>query len=469
MKFQKTIKQQRKMLYLFIGISIVGVLSFLFIVLQPHLILTKDEITIAYQSTFEPEKIKAQLFWNDISSQVKVKSSVDPNQVGTYEVLYRVKKWGHWYQKKQMVHVADLTPPEFELQGVNPAIICPKGDYQEEGVKATDNLDRDVTDQIKTYVTDTKIVYEVTDKAGNRAMATRDLVREDTVAPELTLQGAEVLSIYQGDGYIDPGYQANDSCDGSVEVTVKGSVDTNKIGTYTITYEAMDESGNKAEKVRTVRVVAKPDQRDKVIYLTFDDGPSSTITPGVLQILKEENVKATFFVIHHSDNLNYLIKQAYEEGHTVAIHSYTHNYGQVYASEAAYFQDLNLMREKIHSITGVYSNFIRFPGGSSNTVSRFNPGIMSRLSKEVLARGYQYFDWNISSGDAGGARNSTEVYNNVVRALGAKTNIVLMHDFEGNYKTLNALRDIIRYGKQMGYTFSPITETTPAIHHGINN
>ena len=94
---------------------------------------------------------------------------------------------------------------------------------------------------------------------------------------------------------------------------------------------------------------------------------------------------------------------------------------------------------------------------------------MSRLSTEVLQKGYHYFDWNVSSGDAGDVNSTEAVYNMVVKNLKNGNNIVLMHDSENNYKTLNALRDIIRYGKNNGYSFSAINMNTPMVHHHINN
>ena len=206
-----------------------------------------------------------------------------------------------------------------------------------------------------------------------------------------------------------------------------------------------------------------------MIYLTFDDGPSSSITPELLDILKEENVKATFFVLNHGSNLDYLIKREYDEGHTVALHGSSHNYKQIYSSTDAFFNDLSIIQNKVESITGEKPMIIRFPGGSSNTVSRFNPGIMSILTKEVNMKGYHYFDWNVGSGDAGEAHTPDEVYNNVIKNLGNKNNVVLMHDYAGNYKTLNAIKRIIRYGKNNGYTFERITMNTPEIHHRVAN
>ena len=132
--------------------------------------------------------------------------------------------------------------------------------------------------------------------------------------------------------------------------------------------------------------------------------------------------------------------------------------------------NITKLQEKIKKSTGYATKITRFPGGSSNTASKYNPGIMTKLSKEVVSRGYKYFDWNVSSGDAGGAKSSQDVYRNVISGLNLnRANVVLMHDFSGNTKTVNALADIIDYGLKNGYTFSRITDSTPMVTHGVNN
>ena len=127
------------------------------------------------------------------------------------------------------------------------------------------------------------------------------------------------------------------------------------------------------------------------------------------------------------------------------------------------------MQDRVKRITGQTSMIIRFPGGASNTVSRkYSPGIMSRLTQSVLEKGYKYYDWNISSGDAGGTTTSSGVYNNVINNLRKnRANIILMHDIKPY--TRDALRQIIKYGKESGYTFEKITMDTPMITQSVNN
>ncbi len=209
------------------------------------------------------------------------------------------------------------------------------------------------------------------------------------------------------------------------------------------------------------------DNKDKTIYLTFDDGPS-LITEKILDLLKEENIKATFFVIGSDHKYDYLIKRAYNEGHTIGLHSYSHSYKQIYKSLDDYFYDLNKLQNKVYNLTGHYSNIIRFPGGSSNTIcNRYSKGLMKKIINEFELMDYVYFDWNISSNDTKRI-SSNRIYKRVISEFKKyDINIVLMHDFAYNYKTLNALPMIIKYGKVNGFKFDKITINTPRVRHKI--
>ena len=232
-----------------------------------------------------------------------------------------------------------------------------------------------------------------------------------------------------------------------------------------------NEQANEQNTANTSTTTEKKKSTEGVIWLTFDDGPSANITPKVLDILKKENIKATFFVINYSDSNEHLIKRIVEEGHTIGIHGYSHEYSKIYKSKETFMNNVLTLQDRIFKSTGVKSMYIRFPGGSSNTVSRkYCKGIMTELTKEMLAKGYKYYDWNISSGDAGGAKNAKDVYKNVTKNLSKKRgNMVLMHDFGGNKKGLEALPEIIKYAKKEGYTFSKIDDDTPMYAQHVNN
>ena len=300
----------------------------------------------------------------------------------------------------------------------------------------------------------------------------------DKKAPEIALNGDAEMTVEAGSEFSDPGYTATDNCDGDITDSVKVSgdkVDKDKAGKYTVTYEVSDSSGNKATATRVVSVYDPAATADtvnpgnKIIYLTFDDGPGK-YTQGLLDVLDKYNVKATFFVTNtHPDYQNMIAEEA-KRGHTVAIHSASHKYNQIYTSEQAFFDDLEQMNSIIKAQTGNDASIIRFPGGSSNTVSKdYCPGIMTQLVNDVTARGLLYCDWNVSSGDANSKPISTEqVVQNVISGVQShNVSVVLQHDIKDF--SVNAVEQIIQWGQANGYTFLPLTTSSPMSHHRVNN
>lgn len=227
---------------------------------------------------------------------------------------------------------------------------------------------------------------------------------------------------------------------------------------------------NKVSENKTAESKTTTSNGKSIAYLTFDDGPSS-ITNSVLDILKKYNVKATFFVINSGSYNKTTLQREVNEGHTIGLHAYDHNYAIAYKDDNSYLDGIDKLRAKVKADTGFDSHYIRFPGGSSNTISkRYSKGIMSRITKIAKQRGYKYYDWNVDDDDAGSARTADDCYNNVVKELRPnRSNIVLMHDFGTNKKILEALPRIIEYCQKNGYTMLPIDDNTPEIHHGISN
>ena len=227
---------------------------------------------------------------------------------------------------------------------------------------------------------------------------------------------------------------------------------------------------NKISENKTDESKTNPSNGKSIAYLTFDDGPSS-ITHSVLDILKKYNVKATFFVINSGNYNKATLQREVNEGHTIGLHAYDHNYAIAYKDDNSYLDGIDKLRAKVKADTGFDSHYIRFPGGSSNTISkRYSKGIMSRITKTAKQRGYKYYDWNVDDDDAGRARTADDCYNNVIKELRPnRSNIVLMHDFGTNKKILDALPRIIEYCQKNGYTMLPIDDNTPEIHHGISN
>lgn len=301
----------------------------------------------------------------------------------------------------------------------------------------------------------------------------------DSEKPQIQLIGAQTYTMNVGQPYAELGCTATDNYDGDLsdQVQVVGKVDRFTPGEYELTYIVTDSYQNTASVKRTVcvkewnlphediPVVAEPN--GKVIYLTFDDGPSED-TPRLLDVLKKYNVKATFFVV----NTEFIdtIRRVAAEGHTLAMHTTSHVYKEIYASEEAYFKDLHTIQGIIRDLTGQESKFLRFPGGSSNKVSKFNPGIMTKLTKLVQEQGFTYFDWTIDSKDTGGAKTPEAVYQNVTSAVLKEKrdySIVLQHDIKSY--SVDAVESIILWGLANGYTFLPIDANTPAYHHTVRN
>lgn len=438
--------------------------------LTPKIILNKGDIRIALNEIYQEPGYHAFKGYIDVTDQIKISNKINNKKTGIYDITYSIKDQKKEYKVIRHVIVEDRVKPDIILKGQKTAIVCPNKEYQEEGFESIDNYDGNITKKVVIQKEKDFILYSVYDLAGNHTETKRNIEYKDEKAPTITLTGGNAYSLYQGETYKEPGYQASDNCDGDLtkQVKVSGNINSKQVGNYQLTYEVTDEAGNRVTTSRSIIVIPKP-TNGKVIYLTFDDGPSASITPALLDILKEENVKATFFVLNRGSNLDYLIQREHNEGHTVALHGSSHNYRHIYSSSEAFWTDMSIISQKVQSLTGTKPTIIRFPGGGSNTVSRFNPGIMSILTKEAKEKGYHYFDWNIGSGDSGEAKTAEQVYQNVIKGLKNKNNIILMHDFNGNYKTLHAIKNIIHYGKQNGYTFERITMNTPEMHHRIAN
>ena len=208
------------------------------------------------------------------------------------------------------------------------------------------------------------------------------------------------------------------------------------------------------------------------VYLTFDDGPSFQVTPLILDTLKKYNVKATFFILNYTDAEIPIIKRIVEEGHTLGIHGYSHDYPDIYQSVDAFMENITKLSDKLKKDVGVEPKIIRFPGGSSNGVSKqYCPGIMTELTKLVIEEGYQYFDWNVSPEDAMYRLSAEEISAAVIDGLRSTRpeNVVLMHDAGAQLTTGQAVEAIIQYALENGYALDRLTLDTPPCHHQVFN
>lgn len=200
---------------------------------------------------------------------------------------------------------------------------------------------------------------------------------------------------------------------------------------------------------------------DYTVYLTFDDGPSAR-TGEVLDILKENNIKATFFVTGQTSDLaQEMMKRIVAEGHTIGVHTYSHKYKKIYASVEAYLADFDRIYNWVHEITGVYPQIFRFPGG---TVNSYNGEIYRELVAEMDRRGFVHYDWNAMCGDADGKDHTPEeLARNSLAMVGAKRAIVLMHDSAVRQTTVACLPAVIAGYRNAGYVFAPLSPEVKAI------
>lgn len=465
-------KHKKNMYIITLILIILSMLSIFIYITIPKIKLNGDKhYQITYKDNFIDPGYNAHKLGKDISNEIIIKSNLVDNRVGNYQITYQIKYLFLTIKKTRYIDIIDNQKPTITID--NPVKICPNQLVNDINYESFDEYDGNLTDKVKIVEQDNLLHLSVKDSSGNETNLTTTLIKEDEELPVITLNGNQTIYLNYGATYQEPGYTALDNCDGDLtdSVSVSGTVGKN-IGTYSLTYTVKDSSNNEAKITRTIIITKStlPNSgtiNNGTIYLTFDDGPSSLTTGYILDILKEENVPATFFITGNGPDE--LIKRMYDEGHTVGLHTYTHNYSYIYSSTDNYFSDLQQISNRVKNITGYESKIIRFPGGSSNTVSRnYQIGIMSLLTNQVLERGYRYYDWNIDSDDAGHAYNSTAVYSNVVNSLSPnRANMVLMHDIKP--QTKDALRDIIHYAKNNGYTFKKIEMNTYMIRHSVNN
>ncbi len=202
------------------------------------------------------------------------------------------------------------------------------------------------------------------------------------------------------------------------------------------------------------------ERAENTAYLTFDDGPSER-TDEILNTLAAKNVKATFFVIGHEDEANWArMRRIVEEGHTIGMHSYTHDYAKVYASVESFLDEFYRIFKQIQEVTGTTPTAFRFPGGSING---YDGGFYQEILSEMIRRGFVPYDWNISSEDAATGRilSVDTLVNNVVRNADGKVRcFILFHDNADKVTSAQAVGPVIDRLKDKGFAFAPITPST---------
>jgi len=194
----------------------------------------------------------------------------------------------------------------------------------------------------------------------------------------------------------------------------------------------------------------------KFVYLTFDDGPTYVVTDKLLDVLKKQNVKATFFVVGKEiEGKESILMRIYNEGHSIGLHTYSHNFKKIYRSTEEFINEMTKTSNKIEQVTGFAPKIIRFPGGSSKRLN-------SSSLQAIHNKNFKIYDWNVNVYDGIDPTLSAAqlIKNSKINKGNKNVAIVLMHCNFNNKNTVKALPEIIKYYKDSGYIFKVITEDT---------
>lgn len=223
------------------------------------------------------------------------------------------------------------------------------------------------------------------------------------------------------------------------------------------------ETPDSVLKPQPAETPKKADEAEKIVYLTFDDGPIPKITDQILDILKEENVPATFFIVGKEiKGREAILKRIYEEGQGIGLHTYSHNFKMIYQNPDTFISEMDKTNATINEVLGtnIQIHPIRFPGGSAGHLTQ-------DFYDKLCAKGYLVFDWNVDLKDGIKATLSPETFlENAKKCSDHGTRrIILAHCNSNNINTCKALKLIIDYYRSEGYTFGKIDETTEPYHY----
>lgn len=250
---------------------------------------------------------------------------------------------------------------------------------------------------------------------------------------------------------------------GNAEVDTNSATSTEKDTTETTSDGEQNAASQEGDAKETQQDSVVANSNGKRVYLTFDDGPS-IYTGQILDVLKANDVKATFFVIGRDEEFYDYYKRIVDEGHTIGMHSYTHVYQDFYESKESFAEELTKLNDLIYNVTGTKSTIFRFPGGSSNSVSSLS---IEEYIDYLNENDIDYYDWNSLSGDAvTNGLSPEQLVNNIMNDVSQnEDSIVLMHDLQTTHTTVESLQLLIDTLKTEGYEILPIDENTPLIQH----
>ncbi|MEG0276795.1 MAG: polysaccharide deacetylase family protein [Coprobacillus sp.] len=462
------IKLKKKNLYKDLGliVAIIAIICVAFFLLNRPVLSFSSDNEIEINSVVDYTRFIENLNDEETHNVVIDSSQVKIDKLGEYEVIYKYKD----DEVKFTVEVVDKDVPVVKTK--EKTIVLNSKIEAKEFIEEIKDATKTTTKFAKNYKFDSEGQQEieviVTDEGGNETVSKVIVhVEADKIAPVIT--GGNANFIVGSKVELKELIKVKDNYDPHPSVVVESDgFDANKIGSYNVKYIVTDSSNNKSEKSIIIHIVDKTASNSKVVYLTFDDGPSK-FTPDVLKILDKYNCKATFFVTGMNSSYRKYIKEAHDSGHTIGLHTYSHNYSKVYSSTDAYFEDLNKIGNMVKDYIGYFPKYIRFPGGSSNAISKkYSQGIMTKLTKMVTEKGYKFYDWNAENGDGFSNVSKAEM---LKRATASSANeiMMLMHDANGKQDTVDLLPQIIEHYQQRGYVFKAIDDSSIVPHQKVNN
>ena len=409
-------------------------------------VLTANRLSLSVELDGEPEMmleygghfqdpgahlcVRGSLLWKDGMSpedvSVDIQGKVDDEKTGKYILTYAADYRGMHAEAQRIVRVVDTVCPEIILAPDTGGTLLPGTPYQEAGYRAIDNYDGDITDRVVRSEEYGKIIYAVTDSSGNPGYAEREVPYYDPIPPEITLEGDADMAITTGTFYQEPGYSALDNVDGDLtqQVQVDGEVDWLTPGTYSVTYTVTDGYKNTTTVTRTVEVQAVPRPEvvwpeGKVIYLTFDDGPSEE-TARILAVLDQYDGHATFCVQGYKvESFASTVRRAIAQGNEIASHTWNHKKLTELSSKNVRSQ-LERTNQAVASVADGYQvKVLRCPYGSVGKTVR---NVCADLDMIIASWELDTLDWS--------TRSTNKTYRAIMK--GAKNGcIVVCHDLYG--------------------------------------
>ncbi len=457
----------KRFVIVFILFIVIFVVSVLYNTLPRLELNGSKNMVISYRDTYHEAGVIVKNANDDYVSKVKIDSNVDTKVIGSYYVDYSLKIGRKTLRVRRNVRVVDDVSPVIKLKGEQIVQVSLNDVYEEPGYKAVDEYDGDITDRVEVIgEVDTSnygeyvLTYRVTDNSNNKVEVNRIVKVIDEEAPKFVCDSDYSAFVLGADSVI--GCSAIDNFDGDItdKIKVEGSYDVNTKGIYKVIYRVSDDASNEASIEHNI--VIYDNKEDAVAFLTFDDGPTS-ITPKILDVLRDYDVKASFFVSPQKNTDNYkYISEELESGYEVGIHGY-HDTEELYSDFGSFKSYFKEMQSLLKRETGRDIFIYRFPGGSKSKNLRLS--VFNEISSYFDDLNVVYYDWNIDSMDSSSLTiTSDEIIKSTLMQVincSSREITLLFHDSDTKEQTVKALPSIISVLKDMNYQFKTISESKP--------